>query len=166
AFAVRDETGHGNPTLNAPDTPCNQVCSTCPRRDNNGHALQADLQEAAYVHCVYQDTDCYYGPRSSGTNIFYSYPTGACPPALLPQPVCATITPPTRRLVTTVCPDTNRAFIHVPLRGTPTNSQYTQCHYSSSECYYDSSGALVTGQSTGGGSCPSRTVGSHLQYVV
>ncbi|PVF92662.1 hypothetical protein CPB86DRAFT_840613, partial [Serendipita vermifera] len=177
ALAVRDDSGHddnNSPPTNPPDTPptCtpptpNEVCSTCPQQDNNGHALQADLQQAAYVHCVYQDTDCFYGPRSSGTNLAFSYPTGACPSALLAQPVCATITPPAPQLLTTTCPDYNLAFIHVPLRSSPANSQYTQCHYSSSECYYDlSSGALVTGQSTADGSCPPQTVASHLQYVV
>ena len=42
-----------------------QFCSACPRQDNRGHPLQAEVPDAAYVHCQYQSSDCFYGPRSA-----------------------------------------------------------------------------------------------------
>lgn len=46
-----------------------QFCSKCPRKDNADHPLQAEHQEAAYIHCSYKDTDCYYGPKSTVKSI-------------------------------------------------------------------------------------------------
>jgi hypothetical protein len=36
--------------------------------------LQAGAEEAVYTHCVYKDTDCYYGPLSD-VNPFLAFPS-------------------------------------------------------------------------------------------
>lgn len=46
------------------ECPPKQLCSKCPRKDNGGHDLQTEIGDAHYIHCQYQDTDCFYGPKS------------------------------------------------------------------------------------------------------
>jgi hypothetical protein len=64
------------------------------------------------------------------------FPADACPPRL-GNNICSNPIVREPKLITTRCPDFNYAFIHVPLRCQPDNPAYTQCHYSSSECFYD-----------------------------
>ena len=142
--------------------PSPQFCSRCPQKDNAGHSLQAEPSDAGYVHCQYQDTDCYYGPRSEvcrtallshtelkltssslcfcvvmkTTNLAMGFPANVCPPALVDN-ICSSPIVPQPELLDTVCPFSNNNFINVPLRSQPDNPSYVQCHYSSSECYYD-----------------------------
>ena len=71
-----------------------------------------------------------------GTNLAFGFPANACPPALVANVCSSPIAPITNHLDTT-CPFSNNNFINVPLRSQPANSAYVQCHYSSSECYYD-----------------------------
>ena len=142
--------------------PSSQLCSRCPLKDNAGHSLQAEPQESGYIHCQYLDSDCLYGPKSKvcrvafssqfelqltfshfcccvvmkGTNLAMGFPANACPPALVAN-VCSSPIVLQPNLIDTVCPFSNNAFTNVPLRSQPANSAYVQCHYSSSECYYD-----------------------------
>ena len=152
------------PVMSQSNCPSPQLCSRCPRQDNAGHTLQAEPPDAGYVHCQYQDTDCYYGPRSrvcgaalsshtelqlmsspfrccvvmKTTTLAMGFPANACPPALVDN-VCSDLVVPQRNLLDTVCPFSNNNFINVPLRSQPDSDHppYLQCHYSSSECYYD-----------------------------
>jgi hypothetical protein len=144
--------------------PSSQFCSRCPRKDNVGHTLQAEPPDAGYVHCQYQDTDCYYGPKGGvcraalsshtelqltfspfrcrvvmkTTSLSMGFPANACPPALVAN-VCSAPIAPQRNLLDTACPFSNNNFINVPLRSEHPAPPpgYVQCHYSSSECYYN-----------------------------
>jgi len=137
------------PTTCPPEKTCPstaQFCSKCPRTDNAGHPLQAGAEEAAYTHCAYQDTDCFYGTLSdTPTRLASSYPVGACP-TVLGDNVCSDPLPPIgRTLLSTRCPDTNQGAIHTPVRSQPSNSDpsITQCHYANSECYYTTASGLL-----------------------
>jgi len=70
------------------------------------------------------------------TNLAMGFPANVCPPALATN-VCSSPIVPQPKLLDTVCPFSNNNFINAPLRCQPANPSYIQCHYTSSECYYD-----------------------------
>ena len=140
--------------------PSPQFCSKCPRKDNAGHSLQVEIPDDHYVHCQYQDTDCFYGPlsqvfraalsswittkvlafsllcRYEGYQFSDGISSNSCPPALMAN-ICSVPIVPQPQLLDTVCPFSNNNAINMPLHSQPTNPSYIQCHYSTSECYYD-----------------------------
>ncbi|PVF92663.1 hypothetical protein CPB86DRAFT_840617 [Serendipita vermifera] len=161
------------PTCPPPTNP--QVCSRCPPTDKAGHPLQSGRLGSHYTYCSYQDTDCHYGPNSEGDHVFFSYPAGACTDVLIATETCVDVTPPTRQKITTTCPDYNHDYTHQPLRNQIPNNDYVQCHYATSECYYDkTSGLLVTPPSIpvtsypttpADGVCPPHSIPEHDVYV-
>ena len=137
----------------------------CPRKDNAGHSLQAEFEGSHSVQCQYQDTDRFYdgmgrevclvalSPHTElqpTPSLFIccvvmkhkllvgmSFPADACPTALADNVCSDPIVAPQPKLLDTVCPFSNGGLINVPLRSQPTNPSYIQCHYSTSECFYD-----------------------------
>ena len=136
-----------------------------PPKDNAGHSLQAEFEGSHSVQCQYQDTDCFYdgmgrevclvalSPHTElqpTPSLFIccvvmkhkllvgmSFPADVCPTALADNVCSDPIVAPQPKLLDTVCPFSNGDFINVPLRNQPTNPSYIQCHYSTSECFYD-----------------------------